>query len=326
MRFVLIFLVLLLILSGILFAFLFLSKPSYSGFQNQLAAVLKVEARAVKEWSQKSGIQNNLKYGDQGRDVLLLQYVLKAHEDLYPSGELTGFFGTKTESALRAFQEYYHLPVSGRLDSETRSKVNSFYFEELCPLPESVFPDLVLSQVGKDSPLPGGYRPHDLVSLSQRVKVLGVACLRHEAAGHIEEMFADARKEGYILAVTSAFRLAEIQDILFNFWSRLYGQSALDFIAPPGFSEHQLGTTVDLTARSINYQGVSLLFGSSPEGKWLEENSWRYGFVMSYPQGKEKVTGFQYEPWHFRYVGQPHAQKIFEQGITLREHLGGLSK
>ena len=92
------------------------------------------------------------------------------------------------------------------------------------------------------------------------------------------------------------------------------------FSARPGYSEHQLGTTIDFTSRRAEFD-LTNAFGATPEGQWLDENAVRYGFVMSYPPDKEDITGYVYEPWHFRYVGEEVAAEVRREGITLHEYL-----
>jgi len=132
-------------------------------------------------------------------------------------------------------------------------------------------------------------------------------------------MFRDAEREGIYLGITSAYRKPEIQKYLFDFWLMIEGPDALDAIAEPGASEHQLGTAVDFTDASIGYAGVDDRFASSGGGKWLAQNGHRYGFIMSYPRGKEKMTGYKYEPWHWRFVGVDTATALYNQGITFNE-------
>ena len=90
---------------------------------------------------------------------------------------------------------------------------------------------------------------------------------------------------------------------------------AEQWVAIPGTSEHELGLAVDINAdkeRSSNEEVYN----------WLAENAWRYGLILRYPQGKEGITGIDYEPWHYRYVGKEVAKQIYEEGITLEEYVG----
>ena len=96
-------------------------------------------------------------------------------------------------------------------------------------------------------------------------------------------------------------------------------EAAAEGTARPGHSEHHLGTTVDF--RPIGETDVDQSFGDTPTGQWLEQHSWEYGFLLSYPRGKESVTCYKYEPWHFRYVGRDLARRVHDSDLALREYL-----
>ncbi|MEK7105779.1 MAG: M15 family metallopeptidase, partial [Patescibacteria group bacterium] len=97
-------------------------------------------------------------------------------------------------------------------------------------------------------------------------------------------------------------------------------KNATKLIAKPGHSEHQLGIAVDFTSPSIGNVSATGKFGDTLESKWLEENASKYGFILSYPKGKEEITGYLYEPWHYRYVGIEHAIEIANSGKTGNEY------
>ncbi len=110
---------------------------------------------------------------------------------------------------------------------------------------------------------------------------------------------------------------------MFSGYVQQMGQDQAERIsARPGHSEHQMGTAIDFTSASAGY-GLGEGFAQTPEGAWLSQNAPRFGFVMSYPAGKESVTGYAYEPWHFRYVGIDVARAVVARGITLTEYLAG---
>jgi D-alanyl-D-alanine carboxypeptidase len=93
------------------------------------------------------------------------------------------------------------------------------------------------------------------------------------------------------------------------------------FSAYPGRSEHHTGLAIDITSESMDW-ALSQDFASYPEGQWLDEHCQDYGFILRYQKGKEDITGYQYEPWHFRYVGKEVAKEIMSRGITFEEYLG----
>jgi D-alanyl-D-alanine carboxypeptidase len=98
------------------------------------------------------------------------------------------------------------------------------------------------------------------------------------------------------------------------------GQEAADkFSAKPGQSEHQTGLAIDITCEAMNYQ-LDYSFGVTDEGAWVKENAHRFGFIIRYPEGKEDITGYMYEPWHLRYVGVDLAEEVYNSGLTLEEY------
>ncbi|WP_336769756.1 M15 family metallopeptidase [Bacillus bombysepticus] len=100
----------------------------------------------------------------------------------------------------------------------------------------------------------------------------------------------------------------------FNEQSKLYKEMGSDYALPPGYSEHNLGLSLDVGSTQMKME-------IAPEGKWVEENVWKHGFILRYPKNKSDITGIQYEPWHIRYVGLPHSTIMQEKKITLEEYL-----
>ncbi|MBN2325461.1 MAG: M15 family metallopeptidase [Spirochaetes bacterium] len=159
--------------------------------------------------------------------------------------------------------------------------------------------------VDRSHPLPLFYRPDDLVPLAEEYKASGyewrALLLREEANEAFVRMMDDAKKQGICIRVISAFRDAPYQSNLYQRAIDRYGpvQKA---VAKPGHSEHQLGTTCDLTTDEIGY-GLSSSFEKTVAFEWLRKNVHRYGISYSYPLYKQRITGYIYEPWHFRYWG-----------------------
>lgn len=145
--------------------------------------------------------------------------------------------------------------------------------------------------------------------------------LREEAADHFHQMVEAAAADGYTLVMTTAYRSYGFQQILWNNYVATQGEeAAAKFSAKPGHSEHQTGLAVDISSPSVGTE-LTESFGKTKEGIWLAENAHQYGFILRYPKGKEDITGYQYEPWHFRYVGQSMATYIYENDLTLEEFL-----
>lgn len=180
--------------------------------------------------------------------------------------------------------------------------------------------DDLLVLINKKIRLPSNYAPGDLASVVGSVAAVPGSSLRKEAALALIEMINSAKSEGKNLSVVSAFRSYSQQVGVFNGWVALAGsKNAESFSAKPGHSQHQLGTAVDL---GVNGQtNFNESFGQTAEGVWLSQNAYKYGFVLSYPKGKEAVTGYSYEPWHYRYIGKENAQKMIGSGLILEEFL-----
>jgi D-alanyl-D-alanine carboxypeptidase len=141
------------------------------------------------------------------------------------------------------------------------------------------------------------------------------------AADAIDSMLEAAKEEGYTILVTTAYRSYSFQSTLYNNYVAQDGQAAADrYSARPGTSEHQSGLAADLTSATVNYR-LTKDFGSTPEGQWLAQHAAEYGFILRYTADGEPITGYMYEPWHFRYVGVENATYIMEKGLTLEEFI-----
>lgn len=148
--------------------------------------------------------------------------------------------------------------------------------------------------------------------------------MRRETAEALVAMLAAARAEaGLQFAVQSAYRSFDTQTSVYNEDVAQHGRPYADTdTARPGHSEHQTGLAIDLSASPANCSLAACL-GVTPHGKWLAANAWRFGFLLRYPADKVPVTGFTYEPWHFRYVGTALAAELHRTGTkTLEEFFG----
>jgi D-alanyl-D-alanine carboxypeptidase len=180
--------------------------------------------------------------------------------------------------------------------------------------------------VNQERALPPDFEPPDLVPVTGIPVVNQGMLLRRVALEALRRLAAAAQAEGLRLFVSSAYRSYRTQVAVHNYWVQVLGPArAVRVSARPGHSEHQLGTAVDLTSPRVNYQ-LTEAFGETPEGRWLGANAHRFGFVMSYPAGKEEITGYDYEPWHFRYVGVDVATYVHEAGLSLEEYFRRLNR
>jgi len=176
--------------------------------------------------------------------------------------------------------------------------------------------------VDREHALPADYAPDDLVSLQDLgVPTLGGdALLRREAAGNLERLVASAAAVGEELTVTSAYRSYADQSDSYARLVSIYGRGADKTSAPPGHSQHQLGTAVDFTNAAVGYE-VRRRFGRTTASLWLQDHAHEYGFVLSYPPGREAETGYHWEPWHYRYVGAENARRVQESPLDLQGYL-----
>lgn len=174
------------------------------------------------------------------------------------------------------------------------------------------------------------YEPPDLVPLADELPMqvtLGYPSEIRAVAFHpLVEMIEDMQAEGLRPQIISAYRSYAAQAIAWTKWNELYPERAAIISAPPGFSEHQLGTVVDFgspeLAEIVGEEDIEFhtYFYKTSEGAWLAENAHRYGFTLSFPAAASEATGFYYEPWHFRYVGTEMAALLREQGRSLTEY------
>lgn len=283
----------------------------------------------VHEWQQTGGLTRDLGLNSKGTDVKLAQYILyriaPAAGISFPSRNISGTYGPQTKAAILALQKKLGIRADGNFNNETRLFFDSLYFKDLCPDADPK-QDQSYENVNRRIAVPADYIPSDLIRLPSTVRTAGVMCLSREPARRLDEMFKAAAKQGIDLAVTSAYRSSRTQALLLDYYKRAYGKAGLAGIAESGHSEHQLGTTVDLSGKSVGYAGIDSNFGQTPEGLWLAANSYKYGFILSYPEGRQQDTGYIYEPWHFRYLGVDTAKDVFEEKMTIQEYLDLVTK
>jgi D-alanyl-D-alanine carboxypeptidase len=175
--------------------------------------------------------------------------------------------------------------------------------------------------VNKTRPLnPATYYPSDLVKVSGKFNPYG-RIVRKEVAAAVLAMGNQMQADGQgTLIVQSGFRSYGSQKTIHDSKVRALGKvKGENLAARPGYSEHQTGLAIDFTARGVT--SLNIAFANTKAGKWLAANAYKYGFVLRYPNGKSAITGYQYEPWHFRYVGVQIATTMFVGKVaTLEEY------
>jgi D-alanyl-D-alanine carboxypeptidase len=167
----------------------------------------------------------------------------------------------------------------------------------------------------------GDYAPDDLVAIDWKYRY-GLQndkyLVRKEVYDAYVEMWEAAHNEGIYLLALSSYRSKPEQQSEYDYYKNLRGESYADSVAArPGWSEHQTGLALDIYSKECN---DAKTFDQSNTFKWLSENSYKYGFILRYPKGAEKITGYHYESWHYRYLGKDLAQKVHDAGITYDEY------
>ncbi|MFC4596994.1 M15 family metallopeptidase [Cohnella hongkongensis] len=177
--------------------------------------------------------------------------------------------------------------------------------------------------VNKKRNLPSDYVPSDLVVPNVPFSFSGDSPkkqMRKEAAAALEDLFKGAEDDGIELKAVSGYRSYATQKSIFESNVKRKGEEAANRTsARPGQSEHQTGLAMDVSSASVSY-GLEESFGETKEGKWLAEHAADYGFIIRYPQGKASVTGYSYEPWHVRYVGEQVAKDVANKKVTLEQY------
>ncbi|MBC7546575.1 M15 family metallopeptidase [Candidatus Saccharibacteria bacterium] len=183
-------------------------------------------------------------------------------------------------------------------------------------------PTNVWTLVNKAKALPAGYVPPELMAASVSTRANSTADekrVRQTIDTPLTQLFAAAQKEGHSLMIGSAYRSATTQEQLFNTYVSRVGYAEADkYSAHPGHSEHQTGLAVDISTISQQCY-LSECFIGTADGQWLAENAHKHGFTLRYPKGKEAITGYNFEPWHYRYVGIDLATALYLSRLTLDE-------
>lgn len=178
-------------------------------------------------------------------------------------------------------------------------------------------PDSITVLVDKFHQLDRCYVPCDLEEIDPFYNS-GELLLRHEARLAFEAMCREAEFDGLHLEAISTYRSFDYQEKVYyrkltpEIPMELYQAERDKVSARAGHSEHQTGLAVDIN-------DLEKIFAATPEGIWLADNAYRFGFILRYPQGKEHITGYDYEPWHFRYLGKELAEKLRLSNLTYDE-------
>ena len=228
----------------------------------------------------------NMEYSQKLASIISAQYYIPDNLDRYLA------YSPKTDNIddiisivnVGADSEWYTNTEETNLDDGIKMLVNKFHY------------------------LNEDYLPDDIVPISNWYAYEGHST-KKEVYDHYVSMWNDANEQGLVLLVNSSYRTFEEQQ-------EQYDMSNDDYASRPGFSEHQTGLALDIVSDGV--QGNE--FENTDEFKWLQENAHKYGFILRYPKDKEYITGYNYESWHYRYVGEELATKVKESGLTYDEY------
>ncbi|MDN5709367.1 MAG: D-alanyl-D-alanine carboxypeptidase family protein [Planococcus sp. (in: firmicutes)] len=269
--------------------------PTGNAFSNTEFGLIQAEASTATHVA-KGNL--NLRSGGSLKDKIILQ-IPKGGKIEYISGRGIWYkvkYGTKTG--------YVHSGYLAKIGEAEPSK----YPAPSTDTPGKYVEDILI--VNKKYALPSTYNP-------------GINATAKKA---LDAMIADAKKQSVILKITSSYRSYWYQNTLYNNYVKKHGKAKADrFSARPGHSEHQTGLAFDLGGVNQAHW-FEESFADTKEGKWLASNAHKYGFHLRYQKGKEDITGYMFEPWHFRYIGEANATNIKASGKTLEEYFDILGK
>ncbi|MBO4601118.1 MAG: M15 family metallopeptidase [Bacilli bacterium] len=218
------------------------------------------------------------------------------------------------------YLEYISLNPNKEIDDVVKTinlHLNYAFYEDTTPTDTS---KEYLILVNKYNYLGEDFKPDDLVTISTKYSWgnYGTHTIRKEVFDAFLKMHEDANQNGIYLMINSSYRDFNSQTIVYNNYLKRHGEPYADkYAARPGFSEHQTGLALDI----FSIEGALRdTFKDSSAYLWLKDNAYKYGFILRYPEGKENITGFSFEPWHYRYVGVDAAKYIYENQITFEEY------
>lgn len=252
---------------------------------------------------------------------------------------LKASFRLKSASPMETISEgQANVPVSPAVDSETgETQTVPEFANDLSDYEQYMNPtnrDDYLILVNTKNTLTSAYEPDDLVDVSQTAVGRATQRLRRIAAKALDALYIEMRTAGYTdVAVNSGFRTYNYQAMLFETYTgnemakdpSLTKEEAeaivLTYSTRPGTSEHQTGLAVDMDIGSA----FSTDFQYTAEYQWLCDNAWKFGFILRFPDDKTEITTISFEPWHWRFVGRYHAEKIHNAGVCLEEYIADLN-
>lgn len=236
---------------------------------------------------------------------------VKKEEPIEPS--LPEYYIKDNEERYKKYKEKNPELSTEEIVTEVNIGLDYEYYENT---KETKFPNKSYVLVNKYNYLPDGYIPENLVEIDEKYAKSGVKLVNY-AADAFEKMAADAKNEGLRIIAMSTYRSYKYQVNLYNRYKKADGEEVADtYSARPGYSEHQTGLAVDVYNGKLDYTD----FEKTKEFDWMQENAYKYGFILRFPKNKTKQTGYQYESWHYRYVGKKIAAYIHDNDICFEEY------
>lgn len=228
------------------------------------------------------------------------------------------FYHKEKEERYKIYQEKN--PTLSDIDIITRVNLNldlPFYTNTK----EAPYQNTPLVFVNKYHYLKENYVPNNLEIVEKCVS--GSRYLVKDAKEAFETLCEDIQKQNLNIRLISSYRSYSYQETLYNNYVTQDGKEKADtYSARAGFSEHQTGLVIDIDNAKTNYEN----FENTEEFKWMQENAYKYGFILRYPKGKENITGYVYESWHYRYVGESVATYLKSSNLTLDEYIARKTK
>lgn len=212
----------------------------------------------------------------------------------------------------------HHLTYQGAINLHNHPNIMQNFYQDIKEA-LNLHEDLIL--VNKNFALPKTYVPDDLVLIKDLPLLVddhNRYYIKKAAYEALKALFNEAKKNNLSLIISNAYRSYEKQEKIYDQY-RLNSKNADLFSARAGHSEHQTGLAVDLTCKDANYS-LTENFANTKEGVFIKQNAHKFGFIIRYPKDKTHITGYSYEPWHIRYVGDV-AAFIYENNLTLEEYL-----
>ena len=208
--------------------------------------------------------------------------------------------------------------VSGSSDDKTEkeTELNNEY-KKIVSLVNK-YKDGITKLVNKENALNSDYEPNDLVKVNVESTKDNIY-MSEIAAENLENMFKAAKEDGINLYIVSGYRSSSYQNNLYYRSLKRRGREYTEkYVAQANHSEHQTGLAADISSESIGYKLISA-FEHTEEGRWLDKNAYKYGFILRYKKDRVEGTSYGFEPWHFRYVGKDIAKYIYENDLILED-------